>query len=48
MDCKKIVFSGHAIWRIFERGITEADVSRVITEGEVIARILKTNPFPVF
>ena len=37
MQCKKIVFSGHAIKRMFERGINERQVSKVLAEGELIA-----------
>jgi len=37
MEFKGIVFSGHAIQRMFERGHNEKHVHQVITGGEQIA-----------
>lgn len=37
MDCKRVVFSGHAIQRMFERAISRDDVLAVIAQGETIA-----------
>ena len=46
MDCKSLVFSGHAIRRMFERGIRETDVRQVMLHGEVLARYEDDTPFP--
>jgi hypothetical protein len=46
MECKDIVFSGHAVRRMFERGINEIDLSEVIAEGELIDEYLDDKPFP--
>jgi hypothetical protein len=46
MDCKHTVFSGHAVRRMFERGIKESHVSKVIAEGELIAEYPDDEPFP--
>ncbi|MEW6353701.1 MAG: DUF4258 domain-containing protein [Pseudomonadota bacterium] len=36
MKCNKIVFSGHAVRRIFERSISKADVLDVIASGKIL------------
>jgi len=46
MDCKQVVFSGHAIQRMFERGIGRDDVLVVIAQGEMIADYADDKPFP--
>lgn len=46
MDCKRVVFSGHAIQRIFERGISRDDALIVIAQGETIAEYSDDKPYP--
>lgn len=46
MTCHRLVFSGHAVRRMFERGIRECDVRRVVESGQVIAEYPDDRPFP--
>ncbi|MFQ5985432.1 MAG: DUF4258 domain-containing protein [Alphaproteobacteria bacterium] len=46
MDCDRIVFSGHAVQRMFERGIEAKDVERVLRHGEVVEEYPDDTPFP--
>jgi hypothetical protein len=46
MDCKRVVFSGHAIQRMFERGISRDAVLAVIAQGETIAEYADDKPYP--
>ena len=42
----KLVFRVHAIQRMFERGIGEDDVRRVVESGETIERYQDDVPYP--
>jgi hypothetical protein len=42
---KRVVFSGHAIQRMFERGIGR-DVLAVIAQGKTIAEYADDKPYP--
>ena len=46
MECHEIVFSGHAVRRMFERQISEADIRAAIATGETIADYPDDRPFP--
>ena len=46
MDYKHIVFSGHAIRQMFNRGLKERDVLTVIRRGEVIIDYPDDEPYP--
>ena len=46
MDCGRVVFSGHAIQRMFERAISRDDVLAVIAQGETIAEYADDKPYP--
>ena len=46
MECEQIVFTGHAVRRMFERAVGRADVLEVLRSGEVIAEYPKDKPFP--
>lgn len=46
MKCDKIVFSGHAFRRMFERDIGEDDVIQAIQLGKVIADYPDDSPYP--
>jgi len=48
MDCEKISFSGHAVQRMFERGIGKEAVIEVIRTGEVIVSYPNDYPYPSF
>ena len=48
MECERIVFSGRAIRRMFERAIGSADVLEVIGSGKVVAEYPDDEPFPSF
>ncbi len=45
MDTARLVFRAHAIQRMFERGISIADVRRVLETGEVIERYPDDLPY---
>jgi len=42
----KVIYRVHAIRRMFERGVTEDDVSKVLAEGEVIVSYSEDMPYP--
>jgi hypothetical protein len=46
MDCKRVVFSGYAIQRVFERRFSRDDVWAVIARGETIAEYGDDRPYP--
>ena len=48
MECREIIFSGHAVERMFERRIKPADIRAVIQSGEVIADYPDDFPFPSY
>ena len=46
MQCEKIVFSGHAVRRMFEWRVGRDEVLHVVASGEVIAEYPDDRPFP--
>lgn len=42
----RVIYRVHAVQRMFERGITEAEVRSVLTHGEEIAAYPDDNPYP--
>ena len=46
MKCERLVFTGHAIQRMFERGIERGDVRTVIAAGATIADYPHDTPLP--
>ena len=48
ITCKEIVFSGHAVQRLFERGLKAVQVQSIIESGEVIASYPGDQPLPSF
>ena len=46
MDYDRIVFSGHAVKRMFERRIRLRDVEAVLRDGEIISEYPEDAPFP--
>ncbi|OGP57046.1 MAG: hypothetical protein A2V67_00665 [Deltaproteobacteria bacterium RBG_13_61_14] len=48
MDCSRIIFTGHAVKRMFERKISKEDVVEVLKRGELIEEYPDDVPFPSF
>jgi Domain of unknown function (DUF4258) len=46
VECKNLIFSGHAIQRMFYRRISKDEVRSVITYGEIIEEYPNDEPFP--
>jgi Domain of unknown function (DUF4258) len=46
MECERVVFSGHAIQRMFERGIGRDAALAVVAHGETIAAYADDKPCP--
>ena len=46
MDYERVLFSGHAVQRMFERGIGKADVLSVLADGKVVAKYPDDAPYP--
>lgn len=45
-DFKQVLFSGHAVRRMFERGLNKDDVLGIVRGGEVIADYPHDEPYP--
>lgn len=48
MNCGAISFSGHALRRMFQRGLSRWDVTAAIRDGEVIANYPDDRPHPCY
>ncbi len=46
MKCVRVTFSGHAVRKMFERGIDRDAVLVVIADGEIIADYPDDLPYP--
>lgn len=46
IECSRIVFSGHALRRMFERGIGKVDIDTALSLGETIAVYSDDIPYP--
>jgi len=46
LNCGSLSFSGHAVRRMFERGLSRQDVAAAIRDGEVIADYPDDRPYP--
>jgi hypothetical protein len=46
MDCQEIIYTGHAVTRMFERNIQTSEVRQIIESGEVIADYPDDIPSP--
>ena len=42
----KVIYRVHAVRRMFERSISEADVGHVLATGDVIVEYLDDQPYP--
>lgn len=48
MECREVIYSGHAVRRMFERAINKDAVKQVIQAGEVIAEYPDDTPYPSY
>ncbi|HYW76857.1 MAG TPA: DUF4258 domain-containing protein [Gammaproteobacteria bacterium] len=48
MDCAEVVFSGHAIRRMFERALGRDAILETVHTGEVIAEYPDDTPYPSY
>ncbi len=48
MNYKKIIYTGHCIQKIFERGIEPDDIELSIKTGELIEEYPDDKPYPSF
>lgn len=48
MNCKKILFSGHATIQMFKRNISVNDVELVLKIGHIIKSYPEDKPFPSY
>ena len=46
MRCDRVVFSGHAVRRMFKRRISREEVLEAIARGETIAEYPEDEPYP--
>lgn len=46
MECERVVFSGHAVRRMFKRAIRRTHVLEVLASGKVITEYPEDKPFP--
>ncbi len=46
MHCSRVIFSGHAVQRMFERHIDRDAVLDIVRDGETIAEYPDDQPFP--
>jgi len=48
MDCSDLLFSGHAVRRMFQRGFKRQDITEIVAAGEIIASYSDDQPHPSF
>ena len=48
MECENLIFSGHAVQRMFYRRITKDEIQSVIVYGEIIEEYPNDEPFPCY
>ncbi len=46
MKCSTFSFSGHAVRRMFERGLNRTDILSVVEQGKTIAEYTDDKPLP--
>lgn len=46
MNCDSLMFSRHALTRMFERGLMTSDIAAIIGTGEVIQEYPEDRPYP--
>jgi len=48
IGCKTVVFTGHAMRRMFERDISPDQVEQAVSAGEMIASYPDDRPYPSY
>jgi hypothetical protein len=48
MECEELVFSSHAVQRMFERSLSPSDIRNIIESGEVIVEYPDDKPYPSY
>ncbi|MFW6123502.1 MAG: DUF4258 domain-containing protein [Thermodesulfobacteriota bacterium] len=48
LECKEIMFSGHAVRRMFQRSLTAREIRKVLDQGEIIVTYQEDTPFPSY
>ncbi|MBF0228179.1 MAG: DUF4258 domain-containing protein [Desulfamplus sp.] len=46
LSCKKIIFTGHAVERMFKRGISKSEICMCIENGDIIEEYPDDTPYP--
>ena len=46
MECEEVVYTRHALVRMFERGVSTADIREILRGGEPIEDYPGDEPFP--
>jgi hypothetical protein len=46
MECSQVIFSRHAVERLFQRGISPEMIADLLHAGEVIATYPEDRPYP--
>lgn len=46
MKCESVVFSGHAVRRMFERSVTQSAVVAVVATGDIVTEYPEDSPYP--
>lgn len=46
MNCERVIFTGHAVGRMFERSVSRDNALAVLVSGETIAEYPDNKPFP--
>ncbi len=46
MKCRELIFTGHAVRRMFQRKISKNEVTDAIITGEIIADYPNDEPYP--
>jgi hypothetical protein len=48
MKCRQIIFSQHAVQRMFARGLTASDIRFSVELGEIVSAYPDDQPFPSY
>lgn len=48
MDFRQVIFSGHSVRQMFQRGISKDDVLEVVRNGQIIIDYPDDKPYPSF
>ena len=48
MNCSRVVFTGHALRRMFQRELGKDDIIEVLKAGECVAEYPEDQPYPSY